>query len=64
MNIYIRSMIAGLAATVVLSLIMMMKAAMGLMAPVMTLILHLIWGAVLGFVFRMLPEPAQGTVNA
>lgn len=31
MNIYIRSMIAGFAATVVLSLLMMMKAAMSLM---------------------------------
>lgn len=38
--------------------------ALGMMAPIMTLILHLIWDAVLGFVFRVLPEPAQGTVNA
>jgi len=29
--------------------------AMGMMAPVMTLVLHVIWGAVLGAVFRMLP---------
>lgn len=37
--------------------------ALGMMAPVMTLVLHLIWGAVLGFVFGMLPASAQGTVN-
>ncbi|MGE0499625.1 MAG: DUF6789 family protein [Rhizobiaceae bacterium] len=149
MNIYVRSMIAGFSATVVLSLLMMMKAAMGLMpqlnpiamlsdmaqgmmgmggagigwllhfligtvlwgilfaflynrlpgasavakgmafgvlawllmmilpmpmagagffgmglgmmAPVMTLILHLIWGAVLGFVFSRLPAEAALT---
>lgn len=29
--------------------------ALGIMAPVMTLILHMIWGATLGLVFRMLP---------
>lgn len=32
--------------------------ALGMMAPVMTLILHIIWGAVLGIVFRMLPAEA------
>lgn len=31
---------------------------LGMMAPVMTLILHVIWGAVLGIVFRMLPAEA------
>ncbi len=28
---------------------------LGIMAPVMTLILHLIWGAVLGYVYKSLP---------
>lgn len=32
--------------------------ALGMMAPVMTLILHIIWGAVFGVVFRMLPAAA------
>nr|WP_244483514.1 DUF6789 family protein [Mesorhizobium sp. 1M-11] len=32
--------------------------ALGMMAPVMTLILHFIWGAVLGVMFRMLPAEA------
>ncbi|MBA8907582.1 DUF6789 family protein [Aminobacter ciceronei] len=32
--------------------------ALGMMAPVMALILHIIWGAVLGIVFRMLPAEA------
>lgn len=31
----------------------------GIMAPVMTLVLHLIWGAVLGFVFKILPGTQQ-----
>ncbi len=31
---------------------------LGMMAPVMTLILHLIWGAVLGFIFSWLPAEA------
>ncbi len=30
---------------------------MGIMAPIMTLILHVIYGAVLGFVFQMLTAP-------
>lgn len=34
---------------------------LGMMAPVMTLILHLIWGAVLGFVFSRLPAEAALT---
>lgn len=33
--------------------------ALGMMAPVMTLILHIIWGAALGIVFRMLPAEAM-----
>jgi uncharacterized membrane protein YagU involved in acid resistance len=32
--------------------------ALGMMAPAMTLVLHVIWGAVLGIVFRMLPDEA------
>ncbi len=32
---------------------------LGIMAPVMTLILHLIWGAVLGFVYKALPGTEQ-----
>lgn len=31
---------------------------LGILAPVMTLILHLIWGAVLGFVFGLLQGEA------
>jgi hypothetical protein len=31
---------------------------LGMMAPVVTLILHLIWGAVLGFVFSRLSAEA------
>lgn len=31
---------------------------MGIMAPVMTLVLHIIWGAVLGFVVATLPDRA------
>jgi uncharacterized membrane protein YagU involved in acid resistance len=34
---------------------------LGMMAPVMTLILHLIWGAVLGFVFSI--QPASNTAS-
>lgn len=32
---------------------------LGIMAPVMTLILHLIWGAALGFVYKVLPEAGR-----
>lgn len=31
---------------------------LGVMAPVMTLVLHVIFGAVLGFSYRRLPDPA------
>jgi hypothetical protein len=34
------------------------------MAPVMTLVLHIIFGAVLGYVFRLLPAAAQDAVDA
>lgn len=67
-------MVAGLAATAVLSIIMIMKGMMGLMpelnvigilagmfgmklgmmAPIMTLMLHAVFGAVLGGVFAKL----------
>ncbi|MCH7981976.1 MAG: hypothetical protein IID59_10770 [Proteobacteria bacterium] len=45
---------AGLLATMVLSMIMVAKVMMGLIAPVMTLMLHVIYGAVLGFVYGKL----------
>ena len=32
---------------------------LGIMAPVMTLILHLIWGAALGVVYKVLPEAGR-----
>lgn len=37
---------------------------LGMMAPVMTLILHVIFGAVLGYVFHALPADADSTANA
>jgi hypothetical protein len=89
MNIYIRVMIAGFVATVMLSVLMLIKLPgssptikgivfgllawllmmliplpmagaglfgmkPGMMAPVMTLVLHLVWGAVLGVTFGAL----------
>lgn len=45
---------AGLLATMLLSMIMVAKGMMGKMAPVMTLMLHVIYGAVPGFVYGKL----------
>jgi hypothetical protein len=70
-------MIAGFAATAVLSALMILKGMMGLMpmagaglfglspgimAPVITLMLHVIFGVVLGLVFQTLPDEA-GTAS-
>lgn len=68
-------MLAGLAATIALSFLMLMKGAIGLMAgtgffgmqlgttvPVMTLLMPLVFGAVLGGVYGMLLH--RGTLNA
>jgi uncharacterized membrane protein YagU involved in acid resistance len=37
---------------------------LGMMAPVMTLVLHIIFGAVLGFVFQVLPADAESSAHA
>lgn len=37
---------------------------LGMMAPVMTLVLHVIFGAVLGYVFHALPPDANSTAHA
>lgn len=60
---------AGLAATVVLSMLMVMPMAgvgmfgmnIGPMAPMMTLVRHLIFGAVLGWTYGKLHSSASGT---
>lgn len=57
--------IAGFVATVALSLLMIGKAQMGMMAPAATLMLHLVWGTVLGITYSKLaggvPTPATST---
>lgn len=51
MNNVSKGMVAGLAATAMLSIIVIMK---GMMAPIMTLMLHAVFSAVLGGVFAKL----------
>ncbi|MEO5813171.1 MAG: hypothetical protein ABIU96_09010 [Rhodanobacter sp.] len=72
MNTCIRAMIAGFVATVVLSALMLLipmpmagaglfAMMVGMMAPVMTLVVHLIRGAVLGVTYGGL---GRATANA
>ena len=54
-----RGILAGLAATAVLSMIMVAKGMMGMAAPVMTGMLHVIYGGVLGFAYSKLGTSAR-----
>jgi len=62
----VKGMVFGVGAWLLMMIIVMPMAGagffglnLGIMAPVMTLILHLIWGAVLGFVYKVLPGTQQ-----
>ena len=78
MNTHIAGMISGLIATAVLSVLMLLKGMMGMMGmmpdldviaviagmmvPVATVMLHIIFGAVLGFSFAKLADGRAVTV--
>lgn len=62
----VKGMVFGVGAWLLMMIIVMPMAGagffglnLGIMAPVMTLILHLIWGAVLGYLYKALPGAEQ-----